>query len=293
VALAGLAACFSPWAYAVVRIGIEKGGLQSNLGWTRRPRASDVLWYYLNLDGPITYRWEGYGLAYRPLYVVCGALVLLFFCAIASCGVRVLRKRGPEEESRRAAFVWLAIFSFLPMAISVVASYLLPQSVWEIRFLIISAPAYLILLAVSAFELHPRWLAMATVALMAGWAALSGFTELRNREKLMIQPMVQRMILDEPEGGAASVPVYLDNTNVGQAIEYYLERAGEQRFDLEYVDNFGVVEGDHFWVAFLKYRFDERRLPVDILREKGYAVGDGYTSKSPGHQVFLLPVWRR
>jgi hypothetical protein len=284
-----LALGFSPWAYAVVRAAIEKGGLKSNLGWARRPGLSDVFWYYLNLDGPITYRWESFGHAYKPLYVVCGAAVLLFTYSIVAYGARALKLKN---ESARVAFIWLAMFSFLPVAISVLASFALPQSVWEIRFLIISAPPYMILLAVSAFQLHPRWLKMVTLFVMMGWATLSGFTELHNREKLAIQPMVQRMIKDETEQ-AVTVPIYLDNSNVGQAIEYYLERADDRRFEIDYVDDFSALEGNHFWVASLKYRFDRKPPATDILVEKGYRVGEGYSAESPGHKVFLLPVWNR
>jgi mannosyltransferase len=282
---------FSPWAYAVVRAAIEKGGLKSNLGWARRPGLSDVFWYYLNLDGPITYRWEGFGHAYKPLYAVCVAAVLLFTYSIGAYGARVLRSNRTQNESARVAFIWLAMFSFLPVAISVLASHVLPQSVWESRFLIVSAPPYIILLAVSAFQLHPKWLKMVTVFVMMGWATLSGFTELQNREKLAIQPMVQRMINDETEQ-AATVPIYLDNSNVGQAIEFYLERADDRRFEIDYVDDFSALEGNHFWVASLKYRFDGKPPATDILVERGYRIGEGYTTESPGHKVFLVPVWR-
>ncbi len=283
IASAALVACFAPWAYSVYQAAVAKGGLGGNLGWNLRPGVKEVVWWYMNLNGPISYRWEIYGPLYFVFLAIYPPLLILFTYALVRYG------RQATGGGRARGFWWLATFSFLPAVVSFAASHLLGHSVWGIRYLIISAPAYMILLAASATSLPWPSLKRATIFLLLAWAGLSGATELGNREKMALEPLVRRMIEAEPE---SQVKVYVDDGNVASTLRFYLERANETRFDIEYVPDFAEVEGDHFWVAYLKYRTDNKGSIQDQLASGGYLIGDLHKAESPGHKVFLFPVWR-
>ncbi|HKY05474.1 MAG TPA: hypothetical protein VJQ56_11320, partial [Blastocatellia bacterium] len=154
----------------------------------------------------------------------------------------------------------------------------------------ISAPAYLILVAASASSLPWPSFKRATLALMIGLATLSGCIELANKEKIAWEPLVRQMIAAESDG---SVIVYTDNGNLINTIQFYLEQAGETRFQVVYADNLASLEGDHFWVSFLRYKNDSEGVPQRLLGRGNYHLGEVIEAESSGQKAYLLSVTRR
>jgi hypothetical protein len=172
------------------------------------------------------------------------------------------------------------------------ASYLLAQSVWGSRFLIVAAPAYLLLVAIAATRLRPRRLQLIAVTLIAAWAALSGALQLTHRDKISWQPLVARMIQQEMNQ-SDSVHVYTRQGVTGTTIQYYLDQASEQRLRVQYVDDFSDIDEAHFWLAFIRYRHDTGPLPLVIFAARGDMLGEAIEADAPGHKVIFIPVWRR
>ncbi len=278
IASAALVACFAPWAYVVSQAGARKGGLAPNLWWNPRPGLTDFFSYYAVMNGAVGFRWKVFGVVFQ---------MLLFSFPIIVWGRWVFKKRDAQQKT---TFWWLATFSFLPAVVSFAASHLLGHSVWGIRYLIISAPAYMILLASSATSLPWPSLKRATLALMIGLAALSGCVELANKEKIAWEPLVRQMIAAESDG---SVIVYTDNGNLINTIQFYLEQAGETRFQVVYADNLASLEGDHFWVSFLRYKSDSEGAPQRLLGRGNYQLGEVIEAESSGQKAYLLSVTRR
>jgi hypothetical protein len=302
-----LVICFLPWAYLVAQAARTKGGLAANLEWNQRPGVKDLLWYFINLNGAISYRWEGYGFAYKILLGVYALLMLLLIYALARYAKEVwstafrrkvlhyeIPPKGgtpnlPQSNSSNSIFRALFLFAFAPPLMAFTASYLLPQSVWGIRFLVLSAAPYLLILALAVLNLEPPYLKRFAIVALVLWTALSGYTELANREKLNVEKLVEAMMQAE-DAQAPSVKIYTDNGLVGNTMQFYLDRFHEQRFEIVYVDNLDAIQGDHYWVAFLKYRFDNHLLVQEDFAAKGLQIEHLFQTASPGHKVILFAI---
>src|SRR5205085_7916365 len=189
-AAAALVAGCLPWAFAVTQAAYDKGGLGPNLKWNTRPTATDFFQHYVTLNGPVYTSWRAYGLVFSSV---------IFFAPVLWRAWRLLK-------TERNVLLWLALLAFLPSVVAFAASYLLAQSVWGSRFLIVVAPAYLLLVAVAATGVRPRRLRRIAVTLVAAWAALSGALQLTHRDRINWQPLVERMIQQETNSGER-VPV--------------------------------------------------------------------------------------
>ncbi len=281
----GLVLCFSPWVYLAFRASIEKGGLGANLSWNPRPGMGDFFWFYLNLNGPVSYRWEDYGVFYKVSLGVYALLTLLFFYAIARFLIRLIQDRTERNQKMIA----LAVMAFLPSVFAMAASYALRHSIWGMRYLIISSVAYFLILSMSVFDLESRLVRAITVSSLIAWAALSGWTELVNREKFAVEPLVKQMIETEMDQNQR-IRIYTDDGIVGTTLQFYLDRQGEKRFEIVYVRSFDEPNDSYFWAAFVKYRFDNKPLVQETLAERGFQISDGYTAATHGHKFFLFPV---
>jgi hypothetical protein len=183
----------------------------------------------------------------------------------------------------------LLLFAFAPPLTAFAASYLLPQSVWGIRFLVLSAAPYLLVLALAVLNLEPPHLKRFAIVVLILWTALSGYTELANREKLNVEKLVEAMRQTE-DAQAQNVRIYTDNGLVGNTMQFYLDRFHEHRFEIVYVDNLGAIQDKHYWVVFLKYRFDNHPLVQEDFAAKGLQIEHLFQTDSPGHKVFLFAV---
>jgi hypothetical protein len=279
LSLAGLIVCFAPWAFLVTEAAVNKGGLGPNLNWNGRPRLFDLVWYYAILNGPVYNRFRPYAMTFATV---------LFSAPILFWAWQAVRKTRMKD---RSVFAWLTLLSLLPAVITFVASQVLPQSVWGIRFLIIIAPSYLLLLSIAAMRLRPKWLMTLTVSLMIAWVAFSGGIQLANRDKIAWEPLVRQMIQAEPDQ-LELIKVYTKQGVTATTIQYYLDSANEKKLRVEYLGDYTESRDEHFWVAFLKYEHEHNPLPPSDLVERGYKVGDAIEADAPGHKVFLLPVWR-
>ncbi len=279
LSFAGLIVCFAPWAFLVTKAAMNKGGLGPNLNWNGRPKLFDLIWYYAILNGPVYDRLRPYAMTFATV---------LFSAPILFWAWQAIRKPGTKD---RTMLEWLMLLSLLPAVITFGASQVLPQSVWGIRFLIIVAPSYLLLLSIAAMRLRPKWLRALTASLMIAWIAFSGGIQLANRDKIAWEPLVRRMIQSEPDQ-LELIKVYTKQGVTATTIQYYLDNANEKKLRVEYLGDYTESKDEHFWVAFLKYEHEHNPLPPSDLIERGYKVGDAIEADAPGHKVFLLPVWR-
>lgn len=278
-----LGLCFAPWAYAVTRAAIEKQGLEANLGWISPPDLSDVTWYFGTLNGR-----QGF-----PRSTSLG--LLLFGLPIVWWGVRILRERRQIEQSRIAVFAWFCLFAFLPVAIVFVASHLFAQSGWGSRYLVIAAVPYLLLVSVAASRLRPLPLRFATLALLVGWAGLSGFRGLVAEEGgVDWGPLVRRMEAAEasPERG---IRIYTLGSFLVRPLQFHLQPSDTSRFTIESVDELAEVTAspdDHFWVGYRDQDWKREPAPQRALADRGFVVGETLSAAEGNAKTFLFPVWR-
>ena len=87
--------------------------------------------------------------------------------------------------------------------------------------------------------------------------------------------------------------VYSIDPNLGNTIQFFLDRLSKERCEAVYVESLAGLQGDHFWVAHIRYKHEIGPLPQQIMRDSGYEVGDGFEAEAPNHKGFLFPVWKR
>lgn len=284
LATLSIAICFSPWAYLVVTAA-RANPSRATFFWNRPPPWSELIGYYGNLNGPLSYRWKVVG---------TGVVMLVFLTPIIAKCARAVKARQAREEASR--FWFLMLFGFGPVALAFAASHLLPQPVWALRYLIIAAPAYFLMVAVAAEDLRRTRVGITFVLLIAGWAALSGFAEMINRDRISWEPLVNQMIEAERNQTDASrvspVTVYVADPNVGNTIQFYFDKAGETSIRVSAAENLNSPPGEHSWVALIRYDHESQPPLQDSLTEAGYRVGDVIEARAAGHTAILFPVWK-
>jgi Dolichyl-phosphate-mannose-protein mannosyltransferase len=280
IGAAFVALCFSPWVWVVAKAA-RVNPSRVNFVWNRPPAASELVGFYGNLNGPLSYQWKVFGTA---------LVLLVFLGPVILWGWRILR-REHENNPDAVTFWWLVLFAFGPVALSFVASHLLPQPVWAFRYLIIAAPAYMLLVAASAYRLPGRRVRFGALVLLVCWSGLSGFVETANRGKISWEPLVQQMIQAEPDQGA--VKLYVADANIGNTIQFYLDQANDDRFKVTYIGSLTSQTDEHYWVALIRYANEVEPLPQSILRERGYSVGETIEAEAAGQKAMIFPVWRR
>lgn len=281
IATACIALCFSPWVWFITQAA-RSNPSRVNFVWNRPPALSELAGYYGNLNGPLSYRWKVLGTA---------LVMLLFLSPVIAWLARMIRARRDGREVSSARFWLLASFAFGPALLAFSASHLLPQPVWAFRYLIIAAPAYLLLAAAAALSLPWRRTSITLIVLMAAWSGVSGFAEMINRDRIAWEPLVSRLIQAERDP-AQGIRIYVTDANVGNTIQFYLDQAGETRFEVIAVDSLNAPAEKHSWVAFIRYKHESQPPPQSLLSETGYIVGDAIESETPGHRAALFPVWK-
>lgn len=313
ISVAALVAGFFPWTFAVMQAAYAKGGLGPNLKWNTRPAANDFFQHYVTLNGPVYNSWRAYATIFSTVIFFTPILFWAWRCLTGMTSKSRARmidwQSGATTEGRPymnslaakanqiggadgPVFLWLALLAFLPSVIAFAASHLLAQSVWGSRFLIVVAPAYLLLVAIAVTRLQPRRLRLIAVMLIAAWAAMSGALQLTHRDKISWQPLVARMIQQETNQ-SNSIRVYTRQGVTGTTIQYYLDQANEQRLRVAYVDDYSDINEAQFWIAFIRYRHDTGPLPLEVFAARGDALGEAIEADAPGHKVIFIPVRRR
>ncbi len=274
IATAALGLCFAPWVYLVARAAAERGGTSANLSWLTRPHVSELIWFYATLHGTFN----------LPRTTLPG--LIIFGSPVLWCAWRGLR--GDEQVSWRL-LPRLALFSFLPVLLAFSASWLLPQSVWGDRYLIIVAAPYFILLAVAANRLRPSRVRMISRCLIIVWAVTAGLGAMRSEKKIRWDVLSHTISQAEP-AEPENVTIFAFDEFVAVPLRFSLNLEGGHRFEVDSVREATAVQGAHFWVAFRDTTWRGQSLPQVLLKERGCQVGAETVAGTAEQRVIVFPV---
>jgi hypothetical protein len=328
LASGGVALAYAPWVVACARASAAGGGLAQNIGWIERPRARDLMQLFALFNEPFYFRQS----SAEPLYARGGALfglllvglpvVVLLVGVMRRTGAGVVENEANGEARRRAPVLghedgvvaFLLVFTVLPAVLAFAASYVLPQSVWGTRHLIVAYAPYALLAGLALERLRPRWWRAGAVLLVCCWLLAAGALALARGEGTPVwcawDGLVSSAARDEAGGGAADV--YAFEELVAYHLWFALERgetAGRFRVasvkgvpgvaeDPAYflprgfggvaLTNDAALRGPRFWVAFRDAAWDESRQPLKLLRERGYRAARVYETAAQGQRAFLV-----
>jgi hypothetical protein len=304
---AGLAAAYAPWVWACARASKSGGGLAQNIGWIGRPGARDLFELFALFNQPFYFRQS----SADPLFARAGALVGLLVVGLPVFALlfeRVRRRgEGDEEEDTRVAF--LLTFTLLPVAFAFAASYVLPQSVWGTRHLIVAAGPYALLAGLALARLRVEWWRTAALALVCGWLALSGLLTLARPQPAHVWCAWEGLAASAAREDAGARDVYAFEDLVAYHLWFALSGPGRFRvvsvkgapgvaedpayflprdFDGVAVKGTDALQGERFWAAFRDAEWDESRQPLKLILERGYRPERVYERAAQGQRAFLV-----
>ena len=303
----GLSVAYAPWMAACVGAAKSGAGLAQNIGWIERPGAGDLAELMALFNQPFYFRQS----SADPLYARGGALfgLLLFGPAVAALLIERVGRKGRSDELKDKAVPFLLTFTLLPVALALVASYLLPQSVWGGRHLIVAAGPYALLAGTALARLRRAWWRAGALLLVGCWMALAGLLTLARRPPAYVWCAWEGLAASVARDDASASDVYAFEDLVAYHLWFALERTGRFRvvsvkgtpgvkedpayflprdFDGVAVSNADALEGERFWAAFRDAGWDESRQPLKLFKERGYRAERVYEQGAQGQRAFLV-----
>ena len=141
-------ASFVPWLIAVWRAASGGAELSQNIGWMTRPGLRELRTFALDLIEPFYFQAS----SVEPPAIYFVSVPIMLICLTA---VTIYLINWKREDEKRTTCV-LALFALVPFVFVFAASWLLPQSIWGTRHLIIVfAPIFLLIsLSVSKIAIN-------------------------------------------------------------------------------------------------------------------------------------------
>jgi 4-amino-4-deoxy-L-arabinose transferase-like glycosyltransferase len=318
ITVALLLVCFSPWVYAVMVAAEHGRGLAQNIGWIARPRLRDVAQYLTLLNEPFYFRQS----SNEPLYNLLSASLGLIIFGLPQLALiwHLFQRSRDEGEARVDVLRWLLLTIFLPVALALSLSWILPHSIWGTRHLIIVAAPYAILSSIALERLRPYWVKITVFLLLGCWLFLAGAVFLLLREERYIwcawDDLARQAVQAEPAAPGKTVKLYAFEDLVAYHLWFSLEEAGSERFKVAVIKGIpdlredpayflprsfdriatldpSALSEDDIWIAFRDTDWNEDRQPLKTLEDKGYRVNKVVEATAQGQRAFLVHLSRR
>jgi uncharacterized membrane protein len=314
IAAAVLLLCLSPWVYAVV-VSTEQGrGLAQNIGWVGRPRLGDVVQLFALLNAPFYFRQSSSQVVYARLGLL--ASLVIFGLPLGALSWRLVREKYQQGELNLSVTKCLILFSVLPVVLALVASWVLPYSVWGTRNLIIVAVPYLLLAALALDGLRPQWVRITLVLLLGCWLFLAGTGTLLRRGDTYIWCAWDRLgqqIVQRQQSPAEVVKIFAFEELVAYHLWFALGESGSGKVEVGLIKGVPGLQADpayflprafsditvqdlsslsdkHMWIAFRDTAFHEQGPPLKTFKERGYEVQEVLQVEASGQRAFLVEL---
>jgi hypothetical protein len=135
-------AVFLPWVFAVWNAAQSGSAVGQNIGWMQRPGFKAIIQFKLGLIEPFYHALSSVDAP--SVYRVSIPLLLILTIAIVLYAVKWTSREGDEKQR----IYFLAIMAALPVLAALIASWLLPYSIWGTRHLIVVFAPVSMLLAI-------------------------------------------------------------------------------------------------------------------------------------------------
>ena len=304
----GLAVAYAPWVAACAGAAAKGGGLAQNIGWIARPGLRDLFELFALFNQPFYFRQS----SADPLFARFGALLGLLFVGLPVGALLLGRlKRGDAGDGGETRAVeFLLLFTALPVALAFAASYVLPQSVWGTRHLIVAAGPYALLAGLALGRLRPAWWRTAALLLVCCWALLAGAFALARSRPAHVWCAWEGLAASAARDDAArAADVYAFEDLVAYHLWFALSGSGRFRvvsvkgapgltedpayflprdFEGVAVADPETLRGERFWAAFRDTNWDESRQPLKLIAERGYRAERVYETAAQGQRAYLV-----
>lgn len=235
--------CFLPWIFFVLQNAANKKST-GNLEWLERPTFSSLTWFYSVLNGNTSI----------PHTTLINLLIFALPLAFAIWKSVIRKQKNFDSEL-------LFCFAFIPVAAIFFLSLLLPKSIWETRYLIITAVPYIILLVKSVFALPTKFSKSIFAGIIIIWAVSSGiYNFLHSPKKIQWSEALQKI-------EKADKPIYVFEDWVGAPLWFYSNEAGFKP-RIEKLKDLSKVQDKTFQIVFRFTTAEEATNQRRTLNEK-------------------------
>lgn len=306
VMLGILSASFAPWVFAVWKAAQVNSNLGQNIGWIARPNPASLFQFLFDLVEPFYYQQTN--IETPSVYLISIPLVLLILTAF----VIYLVDWKAEGETEKQNLILLVILLKFPIFLALIASWVLPYSVWGARHLIFVFPPFAILTAIALTKIKPAPVAGIFLGLIFVLFGAAFFIQTKRGTRILFECAWENLAGKLDKTQKTKIYVFEDVTAYDM---WFALRDAEQNFEIVKVNGIeGLQEdtayflprgfekvrttdengitGERFYVAFRDAQFNEKHPPLRNLINKGYQIGEPKTFETPGLKGFLVEVWR-
>lgn len=297
---------FAAWIVMILRAAPAGEKFAQNIGWMQRPGPITFFQFILSLFEPIYFKASS--LENASNYAVS----IILFISLGFAAAYYLRNFASEKEEGKQKIYTLLTFFVLPVVLALVASWILPYSVWGNRHLIIVYVPFIVLLALIIARLEANaiknsvaaaFIALSIIAfglqavkgtnayIWCGWEVLAGDLEKMTPDADQAQVYVfedltayhfwfalrnrtEKFQVDKLQG--------IDKLKEDTA--YFLPRG----FDSVKKVDIRELQGDKFWIAFRADKWDVSKPPLSDLAARGYSIGEPRIFEAGKDKAYLV-----
>ncbi len=308
VMVAITAAATVPWLIAILNRDKLGTDLSQNISWQPRPGIREVSKFLMTLVEP--FYTPASSIDPSSVKFIAVPLFLLFAIVI---GIFVARQRSEEDK----VFVRFAsVFAAFPLVAAFVLSWILPNSIWGTRHLIVAMPIFLILAAASVASLEDRRLRIGAVLAIVVFSAVALVLEFRRDrpEQVWCAWEGAASEIRGVEAGMAEPPPIYAFENLAA---YHLWFAGRKQpehrvsivkgvrvrtndqayflprgFDAVWAVDIGEIRDPELWAAFRVFRIGEEIGLIEAFTSRGYFVCSTQQNTYGTNRVFWVKFAR-
>jgi uncharacterized membrane protein len=311
VSLLILLASYVPWVLLIVR-AFQVQRLDQNVGWIPRPGLRTLIEFAMSLAQPFVSSESNVD----RLNLFGAGLALLIF--IAPVGILVRQSLRRPRNDREGSIPLLAVLTFAPILLMLLASWALPRSIWGARHLIIVFVPFAMIAAIAIVRLRPHW-ARVTIIVIAGcwfsatavyvlirpkphfiWCAWGSLAEPAARQDqsssrptslYAFEDLVAYHLwfaLKDTNAGTQKVSVIKNLPGTVEDTAYFLPRDFK---DIE-VRGPEIPNETEIWIAFRGFRVDEQQPPLKQFVSAGYQIRQVLNERAQGQNAFMIRLAR-
>ena len=275
-----------PWIGVIVYVSMQVSySFLDKISWYYPPGIHSFLLLFRCFQG---------GFDSTALTLTGSLIVLVIILAALKTSLRS-QSEDPKREPNLnpyALLLWLSVF---PIVSSEVVCKIFTWK-WELRYLILVAGSYLLLISASAFSLRNRYLRTLAILFLIAWSSVAGFTD--NLPEVLHGPngtsfLLAQDLSQRETRSVGPIIIYGISPYAEQGLRLALNLTGERRFVTRPCSPDVAFTDDYFWLAVTEHDLTAMDRVKKLSSGQLYDLGEPiYRGEYPQRHI-LIPVQRR
>lgn len=306
-----LLASYVPWVLLIGR-AFATPRINQNVGWIPRPGVRALTEFAMSLAQPFVSAESNID-RLNPFGV---ALAMLLFIAPVVLLTWQLRRRPRNDRAQSDSL--LAVFTFAPIALILLLSWVLPRSIWGARHLIIVFVPFAMMAAIAIVRLRPYWVRVTMVLIAGCWFSAATVYVLVRPTPHFIWcawgPLAEQAV-QEDQSSSRSTSLYAFEDLVAYHLWFALKNAKDGTHKVSVIKNLpGTTEDtayflprsfndievrgpqipneNEIWIAYRAPRVEEQQPPLNQFLTSGYQIKEVLNERAQNENAFMIRVAR-